>query len=187
MLFCVSALMPVRPLVEVVLFVLVDFLQAVDGMGIDEVMIIIEDLLPLSTLWVLVLLCSFPSRQCSIPLPAPELWFTSRVCRRSGVAGNIKNRDSFEVLLFQVFQLVLKWASMPFLGPGFPHRDHLDYDSNRSCGMFGQGHQSFHQCSGLVVWCRWCTCDGPKPLKLPQGHVMHTKAKDPKLIPLVVA
>ena len=40
-LFCVSALMPVRLLVDVVLFVLVDFLQAVDGMGIDEVMIII--------------------------------------------------------------------------------------------------------------------------------------------------
>ena len=66
------ALMPVGLLVDVMLFVTVDLGQAVDGMGIDELMvlILIQDLLPFSSLAVLVLLGPFPRCQCGIPLSA---------------------------------------------------------------------------------------------------------------------
>ena len=55
---------------DVVLFIAVDFGQAVDGMGVDELVVFIQNPLPFCALSVLVLLGPLPSCQGCIPLPS---------------------------------------------------------------------------------------------------------------------
>ena len=81
LLFVLLGLLSLVPgwlLVDVVLLVTVYRCQSGDGMGIDELVIIIQDPLPFLFSVVLVLLGPLPCSQSCISLPSSELRFTAR-------------------------------------------------------------------------------------------------------------
>ena len=88
--------------VQVVLFVIEDLLQPLDGMRVDGFVIPVKGGLPFCVFAVVKGVSSLPCRQCCISLASPELWFISRRLWCPGVAADVEDCDALAVLLCDV-------------------------------------------------------------------------------------
>ena len=73
----VLALMSIRFLMQVVVFVLVDLGKSFNGVLVYELGILINNVLPFGSFAALKLLCPLPSCQSCIPLSPSQLWLTA--------------------------------------------------------------------------------------------------------------
>lgn len=80
------------------------------GGGVDELVVLINNLLPFCAFVILKFFGTLPGSQRCISLTPAQLWFTAWSLWRPGVPGHVEDCDAVEILLSHMFKLVEIWS-----------------------------------------------------------------------------
>ena len=146
-LFGLLSLVPGCLLVHIVHVVCKDLAQSTDCVLIDQLVVLIQGLLPFFLLGVVEGFGPLPGSKGRVPLPLSKLWLIGWCIWCPGVLADVKYRDSLEVLGWYFSKDVHVRASVLRVVPCLPNNGELHNDLDLISSLVGKGHKSCQECS----------------------------------------